>query len=237
MAAGASPSAASTIATIPLATLPLPMTDTLAKILVADDEPDLRALLQRYLSDQGYTVRTVEGAGPLDTLLQRERFDVLVLDVYMPEVRGPELAAVVREQDAYLHLPILFLSAETDISQQLLALNLGGDDFLIKPVQPAHLISAVMARARRARQNKATQLRLQQTLYEREREHQAHVQQAQQHRQNRDIASRVVRHHLHQRIHPRLVADATRHQAFAGPAAVAIHDDGDVAGQRLGRLG
>lgn len=64
------------------------MTATLAKILVADDEPELRALLQRYLSDQGYTVRTVEGAGPLDVLLQRERFDVLVLDVMMPGEDG-----------------------------------------------------------------------------------------------------------------------------------------------------
>ena len=64
------------------------MTEALAKILVADDEPDLRALLQRYLSDQGYSVRTVDGAGPLDVLLQRERFDVLVLDVMMPGEDG-----------------------------------------------------------------------------------------------------------------------------------------------------
>src|ERR1700710_2462505 len=61
-----------------------PMTDPLARILVADDEADLRALLQRYLTDQGYAVRTVESAGPLDKLLAREPFDVLVLDVMMP---------------------------------------------------------------------------------------------------------------------------------------------------------
>eukprot|EP01030_Chromulinospumella_sphaerica_P013734 gene13734-13517_t len=58
MAAEAKDAPTPTIATIPLPTLSQPMTDTLAKILVADDEPDLRALLQRYLSDQGYTVRT-----------------------------------------------------------------------------------------------------------------------------------------------------------------------------------
>src|SRR6478672_9689545 len=84
---GAGPAPAPTIAGAappdPAVSAP-PMTDTLAKILVADDEPDLRALLQRYLGDQGYAVRTVEGAGPLDALLQRERFDVLVLDVMMP---------------------------------------------------------------------------------------------------------------------------------------------------------
>ncbi|MEP6874027.1 MAG: response regulator, partial [Burkholderiales bacterium] len=64
------------------------MTEPLARILVADDEADLRALLQRYLTDQGYAVRTVDGGGPLAKLLARERFDVLVLDVMMPGEDG-----------------------------------------------------------------------------------------------------------------------------------------------------
>ncbi|HWH81868.1 MAG TPA: response regulator, partial [Burkholderiaceae bacterium] len=64
------------------------MSEALARILIADDEADLRALLQRYLSDQGYAVRCVDSAGPLDKLLARERFDVLVLDVMMPGEDG-----------------------------------------------------------------------------------------------------------------------------------------------------
>ena len=64
------------------------MSEALARILVADDEADLRALLQRYLTDQGYAVRTVDSAAPLDKLLARERFDVLVLDVMMPGEDG-----------------------------------------------------------------------------------------------------------------------------------------------------
>ena len=84
---------------------------------------------------------------------------------------GPELAAVFREREAQRHIPILFLSAETNISEQLHALNLGGDSFLVKPVKPKHLVAAVTARAQRARQDADMRQRLETTLYEREREH------------------------------------------------------------------
>ena len=53
------------------------------KILVVDDEPDMRALLQRYLTQQGFEVRTLPDAGQIDRLLQRESFDVLILDIMM----------------------------------------------------------------------------------------------------------------------------------------------------------
>lgn len=143
------------------------------KVILVDDDPVLLQAQAAVLQQAGITVYALTDPEQTLELLDSVNPDVLVLDVYMPKIRGPELAAVVRERDASLHLPILFLSAETDISQQLQALNLGGDDFLIKPVQPQHLIMAIMARAKRARQNKMVQQRLQQTLYEREREHQS----------------------------------------------------------------
>jgi PAS domain S-box-containing protein len=143
------------------------------RVLMVDDDPLALEPYAAVLRAAGMDVQTL--SQPLRILEVLNGFDpdVAVLDVYMPEASGPELAAVLRERDAYLQLPILFLSAEADISQQLLALNLGGDDFLVKPVQPDHLVSAVAARARRARQNAAIRQRLQTTLYEREREHQA----------------------------------------------------------------
>lgn len=139
------------------------------RVLVVDDDTLLLEAGAAVLRTAGMEVRTL--AQPLEIMDVLRDFspDLVLLDMYMPEASGPELAAVLRERDA--QLPILFLSAETDISKQLLALNLGGDNFLAKPVQPDHLIAAVAARAHRARRDKATRQRLDTVLYEREREH------------------------------------------------------------------
>ncbi|MDP2169371.1 MAG: PAS domain-containing protein [Rhodocyclaceae bacterium] len=141
------------------------------RVLLVDNDDAVLDYHAAVLREAGFEVLAI--ARPLETLDALARFvpDVVVLDVYMPEASGPELAAVIREHDRHMNLPILFLSAETDLSKQLLALNLGGDDFLVKPVRPEHLVAAVSARARRARQNTETLQRLQITLYEREREH------------------------------------------------------------------
>ncbi|MDT8403814.1 response regulator [Sulfuriflexus sp.] len=141
------------------------------RVLLVDDDPQLLEVESAILRSAGMNVYAL--SEPLKTLEAVEEFspDVILMDVYMPDASGLELAAVLREQDVQLQTPIIFLSAETDMSQQLLALNLGGDDFLVKPVQAEHLISAVTARVRRARQNKVIQHRLKNSLYEREREH------------------------------------------------------------------
>jgi two-component system phosphate regulon response regulator OmpR len=125
------------------------MTDPLAKILVADDEPDLRALLQRYLSDQGYTVRTVDGAGPLDVLLARERFDVLVLDVMMPGEDGLAICRRLRAQGETI--PILMLTARGDPVDRIVGLEMGADDYLPKPFNPRELLARIQAMVRRQR--------------------------------------------------------------------------------------
>jgi len=141
------------------------------RILLVDDDLLLLDALAGVLRAAGMEVATL--SQPLRILDTLDDFvpDVVVLDVHMPDASGPELAAVLCERDAHLHTPILFLSSETDMTQQLLALNLGGDDFLVKPVQPEHLLAAVPARARRARRSRAVRQRLEVTLYEREREH------------------------------------------------------------------
>ncbi|WP_075879027.1 response regulator [Vreelandella massiliensis] len=141
------------------------------RVLLVDDDPVLLESQTLVLESAGMEVFSL--AEPMALLNAMETWppDVVVLDVHMPEVSGPELAAVLRERDNYLELPILFLSAETDLQQQLHALNLGGDDFLVKPVDPEHFIEAVAVRARRSRQHGAIRKRLETSLYERQREH------------------------------------------------------------------
>jgi two-component system phosphate regulon response regulator OmpR len=125
------------------------MSEALARILVADDEADLRALLQRYLSDQGCAVRTVDGAAALDKLLARERFDVLVLDVMMPGEDGLSICRRLRAQGETI--PIVMLTARGDPLDRIIGLEMGADDYLPKPFNPRELLARIQALVRRQR--------------------------------------------------------------------------------------
>jgi two-component system phosphate regulon response regulator OmpR len=125
------------------------MSEALARILVADDEADLRALLPRYLTDQGYAVRTVDSAAPLDKLLAREPFDVLVLDVMMPGEDGLSICRRLRAQGETI--PILMLTARGDPLDRIIGLEMGADDYLPKPFNPRELLARIQALVRRQR--------------------------------------------------------------------------------------
>jgi two-component system phosphate regulon response regulator OmpR len=125
------------------------MSEALARVLVADDEADLRALLQRYLTDQGYAVRTVDSAAPLDKLLARERFDVLVLDVMMPGEDGLAVCRRLRAQGETI--PIVMLTARGDPLDRIIGLEMGADDYLPKPFNPRELLARIQALVRRQR--------------------------------------------------------------------------------------
>lgn len=77
--------------------------------------------------------------------------DLILMDLHMPECSGAELTALIRQRDAFLATPIVFLSGEQDADLRFEALLAGGDDFLSKPIRPQHLIDAVGSRVRRAR--------------------------------------------------------------------------------------
>ena len=77
--------------------------------------------------------------------------DLILMDVYMPECNGQELAKIIRAMDTYVSIPIVYLSAETDLDKQMSAMRMGGDDFLTKPILAGHLISSVYTRAERMR--------------------------------------------------------------------------------------
>ncbi len=123
------------------------MTEPIARVLIADDEAELRGLLERYLTEQGYGVRTVPGADGLDRLLSRERFDVLVLDVMMPGEDG--LAACRRLRAQGETIPIIMLTARGDPVDRIIGLEMGADDYLPKPFNPRELLARIQALVRR----------------------------------------------------------------------------------------
>ena len=121
------------------------------RVLIVDDEPALARLYSVILNQAGMETREV--TDPLDVMepLVDFRPDLILMDVYMPECNGSEIAAVIRQQEAYVGIPIMFLSSESDTGKQLEAMRLGGDEFLQKPVEPRYLVSSVLTRATRAR--------------------------------------------------------------------------------------
>jgi diguanylate cyclase (GGDEF)-like protein len=121
------------------------------RILIVDDEADTAEFHSYSLEAAG--LETVTVTDPLDVMSQIVEFnpDVILLDVYMPGCTGLELAMVIRQEEAFVGVPIVFLSRETDRMKQIAALGEGGDDFFTKPVPPDQLVPAVSARAQRGR--------------------------------------------------------------------------------------
>ncbi len=129
------------------------------RVLIVDDSRSLAALYATHLSQAGFQCEVV--TDPLRTLdaLNENPPDLILLDMNMPTASGQEIAQIIRQQDAYLSIPIVFLSAETDVTRQREAMSLGGDEFLQKPIEPAHLISAVRTRVLRYRALRALMVR------------------------------------------------------------------------------
>ena len=117
------------------------------KIIILDDEAELRALLQRYLGSNGLTVRSVENAEQLDRLLAREPFDALILDLMMPGEDG--LSACRRLRVRGETIPILMLTAKGDPVDRIVGLEMGADDYLPKPFDPRELLARMHAVLRR----------------------------------------------------------------------------------------
>jgi diguanylate cyclase (GGDEF)-like protein len=122
------------------------------RVLIVEDDPAQADFADAILSKANFECQGV--TDPLNVLDALKDFkpDLILMDLYMPEASGSELTAVIREQNEYVDIPIVFLSGEQDLEKQLTALSFGGEDFLSKPIAPKHLISTVTNRIRRARQ-------------------------------------------------------------------------------------
>ncbi|QXH36371.1 diguanylate cyclase [Pseudomonas muyukensis] len=129
------------------------------RVLVIDDSRAQALHTERLLNSAGIITRTL--TEPIRTMSELADFqpDLIILDMYMPACTGTELAKVIRHNDRYVSVPIIYLSAEDDLDKQLDAMSEGGDDFLTKPIRARHLITTVRNRAARARNLKARMVR------------------------------------------------------------------------------
>ncbi|MEO1567382.1 MAG: response regulator [Pseudomonadota bacterium] len=129
------------------------MESSKGRILVVDDDVELRGLLQRYLSENGYNVRAVPDTKAMDRHLQREPYDAMVLDLMMPEEDG--LTACRRLRAADETIPIIILTAKGDPIDRIIGIEMGADDYLAKPFEPRELLARLGAVLRRTGTNGA----------------------------------------------------------------------------------
>ena len=120
------------------------------RVLIVENSTSLGEQYAAILRGAGMMPRAVSNLAQLNDVLEEFRPELILMDMYMSECNGVELAQVIRQHSGHVSVPIVFLSKETDLDRQLAALDFGGE-FLIKPIQPAQLISAVGARVERHR--------------------------------------------------------------------------------------
>lgn len=121
----------------------------MAKILVIDDEEDIRTLLQYNLKKEGYEVEVAENGDKGISLLSAFEPDLVLLDVMMPGMDGIEVCEAIRSKEGLQHTLICFLTARNEDYSQIAGLEAGADDYVAKPIRPKVLISRIKALLRR----------------------------------------------------------------------------------------
>jgi len=129
----------------------------LPRILIVEDSPTMRALLASALEELEGTVKITEADSGFEALrlLPRERWDLIVTDVNMPDINGLELVSFARGNAAYRHVPLIIVSTEGSERDRAKGLGLGADAYLVKPFEPADLreIAAQLLARKRPRED------------------------------------------------------------------------------------
>jgi phosphate regulon transcriptional regulator PhoB len=120
------------------------------KILVVEDEPDIRKLVQYNLTQERFSVLEAEDGEQALKLLQREKPSLVILDLMLPGVSGMELCKLLKQRSETAKLPILMLTAKAGEADRIVGLEMGADDYLAKPFSPREMVARVRAILRRS---------------------------------------------------------------------------------------
>lgn len=119
------------------------------KILVVDDEPDILEFIQYNLVREGFEVLTATDGAEGLKIAEREKPDLIILDIMMPKMDGVELCRNLRNKKQFDQTLIAFLTAREEDYSQIAALDVGGDDYITKPIRPRVFVSRIKALLRR----------------------------------------------------------------------------------------
>jgi two-component system OmpR family response regulator len=115
-------------------------------VLIVDDDSDIRTLVADFIGKHGYAVDTARNGVSMRAALGRAHYDLIVLDIMMPGEDGLRLCRSLREQT---QIPIIFLTAAAEETDRIIGLEMGADDYLVKPFAPRELLARVRAVLRR----------------------------------------------------------------------------------------
>ncbi|MGI6216071.1 MAG: response regulator transcription factor [Coriobacteriales bacterium] len=123
------------------------MSDEVRRILLVEDEKAIRDAVAAYLERENYWVTAVgDGQEALDEF-EKKRFDLVILDLMLPRVSGERVCKIIRDSS---DTPIIMLTAKGEVEDKIVGLELGADDYLVKPFSPRELVARVRALLRRA---------------------------------------------------------------------------------------
>jgi len=126
-------------------------------ILVVDDDLEIRQLLTRYLSEQGFQITTAESGSKMSQALAKRAHDLVLLDVKLEDASGLDLCRALRARST---TPVILLTALKEDVDRIIGLELGADDYVSKPFNPRELLARIRAVLRRSTQNPAEDARL-----------------------------------------------------------------------------
>jgi two-component system alkaline phosphatase synthesis response regulator PhoP len=116
-----------------------------SRVLIVDDDPHTLEILRRWLTREGYVPVSAENGAACLQALEKDRIDVIVLDVMMPGMDGLEVCRRLRASEAWREIPVILLTAKDDIETRSQGMNLGVSEYLTKPVNKQELFARVEA--------------------------------------------------------------------------------------------
>lgn len=122
------------------------------RVLVVEEDRSQAVFAEAILRGAGMLAEVVPQPEGMLEALERFAPDIVLMDLHMPGASGTELTNRIRLHPRFSHTPVVFLTGDADPEREMEALEHGGDDYIVKPVRPRHLIAAIRNRAARARQ-------------------------------------------------------------------------------------
>ena len=122
-----------------------------SRVLIVEDEPDIRELVVHHLKREGYQVSAASSGEEALRQVQAAPPDLVILDLMMPAMNGLEVCRRLRQDPSTVSLPIVMLTAKGDEVDRVLGLEIGADDYIVKPFSPKELLARVRAVLRRSR--------------------------------------------------------------------------------------